>query len=74
MVVKLVYTFVQGLAYTSVTECHSREHWNNLFWLVHDISNTKGTCKYNEHGPVFVKDLEFKTIFFAMNWKTLSSL
>ena len=27
---------VQGLVHTFLTKCHSRKHWNNLFWLVYD--------------------------------------
>ena len=34
------------LVYTFFTECHSRKHWNNLFWLVYDNYNKEFCCVY----------------------------
>ena len=29
----------QALAHSFVTKCHSRKHWNNLFWLMYGNNN-----------------------------------
>ena len=59
----------QALAHSFVTKCHSRKHWNNLFWLVYGSNNKELYWVYLfcKHMSVLRYDFEFNNILFPKN-------
>ena len=59
----------QALAHSFVTKCHSRKHWNNLFWLMYGNNNKEFYWVYLfcKHMSVLRYDFEFNNILFPKN-------